>query len=155
MIYSRTPYEAGLDIDYAIELNSRHLKLYRHLKWLFSLIFLVSGTAVFSNIDELKDAAKWVGAAIALTAIIDHLVAPGDKIATHASLKRRWSDLRAEKDVLPLGELDRKISCLTGEDVHIIAALEKPSFNSNLRRHGRENLVRPLNFWEWIVSAFA
>lgn len=155
MSYSRTAYEAGLDIDYAIELNSRHLKFYRHLRWLFSLIFLVSGTAVFSSLGELKEAAKWVGAAIALTAIIDHLIAPGDKIATHANLKRRWCELRSEKDSLTLEELDRRISNMTGEDVHIIAALEKPSFNSNLRRHGRESSARRLNAWEWIVSTFA
>ncbi len=155
MSYSRTPYEAGLDIDYAIELNSRHLKLYRHLRWVFSLIFLVGGTAVFSSFSEFEKAAKWVGAAIALAAIIDHLVAPGDKIATHANLKRRWCELRAEKDLLTMTELDQKISNLTGEDVHIVTALEKPSFNSNLRRHGREKLVRRLNPWEWVVSAFA
>lgn len=58
MSYSRTAYEAGLDIDYAIELHSRHLKLYRHLKWLFSLVFLASGAAVFSNLDALGSYAK-------------------------------------------------------------------------------------------------
>jgi hypothetical protein len=155
MSYIRTTYEAGLDIDYAIELNTRHLKLYRHLKWLFSFVFLVSGTAVFSNITSIPDYAKLVGAAIALTAIIDHLLSPGDKINRHAEMKRRWCDLRSNKDSLSLEELDRQISILSGEDIHIISALQKPSFNANLRRHGREESVRKLNPWEWLVSAIA
>ena len=155
MSYPRTHYEAGLDIDYAIELHARHLKLYRHMRWIFSLVFLGSGAAVFSNIEALGDYAKWLGAGIALTAIIDHLLAPADKVARHADLKRRWCDVRAKKDSLDLQTLDQHISELTGEDVHIISALEKPSFNANLRRHGRETAVRRLNPWEWLVSAMA
>ncbi|WP_425915964.1 hypothetical protein [Pseudomonas sp. GWSMS-1] len=155
MSYSRTHYEAGLDIDYAIELHARHLKLYRHLRWVFSLVFLAGGAAVFSNISALGGYAKWTGAAIALAAIIDHLLAPADKIARHADLKRRWCELRADKDSLDLQTLDKQISALTGEDVHIISALEKPSFNANLRRHGRDGFARKLNPWEWIVSVIA
>lgn len=155
MSYSRTVYEAGLDIDYAIELHSRHLKLYRHLKWVFSLVFLVSGTAVFSNLSALGSSAKWFGAAVALCAIIDHLLGPAEKIAKHADLKRRWCDLRAGMNALDLIELDSRISSLTGEDIHIVSALEAPSYNANLRRHGREEHVRPINAWEWIVSAIA
>lgn len=155
MSYSRTHYEACLDIDYAIELHAQHLKLYRHMRWMFSLVFLASGAAVFSNLEALGDYAKWLGAAIALTAIIDHLLAPADKIARHADLKRRWCELRSDKAALNLESLDARISALTGEDVHIISALEKLSYNANLRRHGREECVRKLNPWEWLVSIVA
>jgi hypothetical protein len=155
MSYCRTHYEAGLDIDYAIELNNRHIKLYRHLKWFFSFIFLVSGTAVFSKAGDFQGYGAWVGAAIAITAIIDHLLAPGDKIARHAEMKRRWGDLRAQKDYLTLEELDKRMSVLYGEDLHVISALQKPSYNANLRRHGRESHLRKLNVWEWLVSVLA
>jgi hypothetical protein len=155
MSYNRTIYEAGMDIDYAIELHSRHLKLYRHLKWIFSLVFLASGAAVFSNLAALGSYAKWLGAAIALCAIIEHLLGPADKIAKHADLKRRWCELRSEKDKIDLGAIEQKISLLTGEDIHIVSALELPSFNANLRRHGREDHVRKISIWEWFVSAIA
>lgn len=155
MSYSRTHYEACLDIDYAIELNSRHIKLYRHLKWIFSFIFLVSGTAVFSKAGNFQEYGAWVGAAITITAIIDHLLAPGDKIARHVEMKRRWGELRAEKDNLTLEDLDKRMSALYGEDLHIISALQKPSYNANLRRHGRESHLRKLNVWEWLMSVLA
>ncbi|MEQ7920223.1 hypothetical protein ABQX22_13595 [Xanthomonas sp. WHRI 1810A] len=155
MTYNRTIYEAGMDIDYAIELHSRHLKLYRHMKWIFSLVFLASGAAVFSNLAALGDYAKWLGAAIALCAIVEHLLGPAEKIAKHAELKREWCVLRSEKENASLNDIDRKISLLTGEDVHIVSALEVPSFNANLRRHGREELVRKIGVWEWFVSAIA
>ena len=89
MSYERSQYEAGMDVDYAIELHGRHIKLYRHMRWIFSLVFLVSGTAVFGvALAELGNLAKWMGATIALLALIDHLIAPADKIARHIELKR-------------------------------------------------------------------
>ena len=156
MSYERTHYEATLDIDYAIELHGRHIKLYRHCRWLFSLAFLVSGSAVFAGaLAQLGPLAKWTGAAIALLAILDHLLAPADKIAQHNDLKRRWCELKAESGKLKLAELDRRISALYAEDVHIISGLQKPCFNANLQRHGREELVRRLTPWEWLISALA
>lgn len=156
MSYERSQYEAGMDIDYAIELHDRHIKLYRHMRWIFSLVFLVSGTAVFGGaLAELGNLAKWMGATIALLALIDHLIAPADKIARHIELKRRWCELRAEKAGLSLAELDRRISVLLAEDIHIVSALETPSYNANVRRHGREDYVRKLNPWEWFVAAIA
>lgn len=154
MTYDRTPYEAGLDIDYAIELHARHIKLYKHLRWLCSLVFLVSGMAVFSKVGATEH-ANWIGAVVALVAILDHLIAPSSKVAQHADLKRRWCDLRSDKDKLKLDAIDKRISVLTGEDIHIISALEKPSYNANLRRHGRELHVRKLSIWEWFVAALA
>lgn len=156
MSHERSHYEAGLDIDYAIELHGHHIKLYRHMRWLFSLVFLVSGTAVFAGtLADYAILAKWTGGAIALIAIIDHLTAPADKIARHIELKRRWSELRASKASLDLEALESQMSKLTAEDVHIISGLRTPSYNANLRRHGREDCVRPLTPWEWIVSFFA
>lgn len=156
MSYERSQYEAGLDIDYAIELHGRHIKLYRHMRWLFSLVFLISGTAVFGGaLAELGKLAKWMGAAIALLALVDHLIAPADKIARHIELKRRWCELRAEKAGMGIEALDRKMSALIAEDVHIISALQTPCYNANLQRHGREDCVRKLTPWEWIVSAIA
>lgn len=156
MSYERTHYEAGLDIDYAVELHAGHIKLYRHFRWLFSLAFLVSGSAVFAGaLAEYGNLAKWTGAGIALLAILDHLLSPADKIAQHVELKRRWCELKADSGKLKLPEIDRRISALHAEDVHIISALQKPSYNANLRRHGREEFVRRLNLWEWLVSAVA
>lgn len=155
MSYARTTYEAGLDIDYAIELHARHIKLYRHLRWICSLVFLVSGMAVFSNVGALGGNANWIGAVVALVAIIDHLIAPSSKVAQHADLKRQWCDLRSEKDKHKLEALDKRISVLTGADIHIISALEKPSYNANLRRHGKESYIRRLTPWEWFVSVLA
>lgn len=156
MSSERTHYEAQLDIDYAIELHARHIKLYRHLRWLFSLVFLVSGSVVFAGaLAELGPLAKWTGAAIALCAILDHLTSPAEKAAQHHELKRRWCELRAESGKLKLTEIDRRISALRGEDVHIISALQTPSYNANLRRHGHEAHVRRLSAWEWLVDAVA
>lgn len=156
MSHERSTYEAGLDIDYAIELHNRHIKLYRHLRWLFSLVFLVSGTAVFAgSLAEFGKLAKWTGGAIAFLAIIDHLIAPADKIARHIELKRRWCDLRKAKSALSIEVLDKHMSALYAEDIHIISALQTPSFNANLRRHGREECVRGVTPWEWLVGAIA
>lgn len=156
MNYERSKYEAQLDIDYAIELHARHIKLYRHLRWAFSLVFLVSGSAVFAGaLAELGPLAKWTGAAIALCAILDHLSAPADKAAQHKELKRRWCELQAESGSLTLAEIDTRISTLRAEDVHIVDALQTPSYNANLRRHGREDFARPLSVWEWFVAALA
>lgn len=158
MSYERSHYEAGLDIDYAIELHGRHIKLYRHMRWLFSLVFLVSGTAVFAGTlasAENANLSKWTGGIIVLIAIVDHLTAPADKIARHIELKRLWCELRAAKAGLSIDELDERMSKLNAEDVHIIDALTKPSYNANLRRHGREDYVRRLTPWEWLVSVFA
>lgn len=156
MSYERSHYEAGLDIDYAIELHSRHIKLYRHLRWLFSLVNLISGTAVFAGtLSDYAGLAKWTGGAIVLIAIVDHLTAPADKIARHIELKRLWCELRATKASLSIDELDERMSKLNAEDVHIIDALTKPSYNANLRRHGREDYVRRLSLWEWLVSVLA
>lgn len=156
MSYERSLYEAGLDIDYAIELHDRHIKLYRHMRWIFSLVFLISGTAIFGGaLAELGSLAKAMGAAIAVLALVDHLIAPADKVARHIELKRRWCELRAEKAGLTLEELDRRMSILVAEDVHIISALQKPSYNANLRRHGREEYIRRLNLWEFLVGALA
>lgn len=156
MSYERTQYEAELDIDYAIELHAAHIKLYRHLKWLFSLIFLASGSAVFANaVGGNPELAKVLGAAIAVLSIVDHLAGLAEKAAHHVELKRRWCELKAEMGKLRLTEIDRRISGLRAEDVHIISALQTPSYNANLRRHGREDYVRRLNPWEWLVSALA
>jgi hypothetical protein len=156
MNYERSQYEAGLDIDYAIELHNRHLKLYRHMRWIFSLIFLVSGTAVFGGaLAELGRLAKWMGASIAILALVDHLIAPSDKIARHLELKRRWCELQAEKSKMSLTELDQRMSTLLAEDIHIISALQKPSYNANLLRHGREEYLRKLNPWEWFVGVLS
>jgi len=156
MNYERTHYEACLDIDYAIELNSRHIKLYRHLRWLFSLALLVSGSAVFvGSVAEYPQLAKITGGGIALLAIIDHLAGLAEKAARHVELRRRWCDLRAESAKLKVVDLDRRMSTLYAEDVHIITALQVPSFNANLRRHGREDCMRKLNIWEWFCAAIA
>lgn len=156
MTYERSHYEAGLDIDYAIELHGRHIKLYRHMRWLFSLVFLVSGTAVFGGtLADYVSLSKWTGGAIVLIAIVDHLTAPADKIAKHIELKRRWCELRAAKACLSLDELDEQMSKLNAEDVHVIGALTKPSYNANLLRHGRDSYVKRLTPWEWLVSVLA
>ncbi|WP_314408881.1 hypothetical protein [Pseudomonas kuykendallii] len=156
MSYERTKYEALLDVDYAIELHNRHIKLYRHLRWLFSLVFLATGTAVFAGaLADFKNAAKWIGGATVFAAILDHLMAPADKIAQHADLKRQWCNLRADWENFSLVEIDQCMSRLSAADVHIVSALEKPSFNANLRRHGREECVRKLSVGEWLVSAVA
>lgn len=156
MSYERTPYEAGLDIDYAIELHGRHIKLYRHLKGLFALAFLIGGSTVAAGaLAEIGALTKWLGGGIALLAILDHQLSPAEQIARHADLKRRWCELRADLGKLKLADIDRRISTLRAEDIHIISALQLPSHNANLRRHGREECVRPLNPWEWIVSVCA
>lgn len=155
--YERTKYEALMDIDYAIELHQRHIRLYRHLRWIFNFVFLASGTAIFAGTLATEPAmAKWTGGALAILVIIDHLLNTGGKIYQHQTLMTAWCKLHERADGLELAELDRRISKLRSKDVHIISALEMVSYATNLQRHGRaSSLPRKLSLWERFMGLLA
>lgn len=155
--YDRTKYEAILDIDYAIELHQRHIRLYRHLRWLFNFVFLASGTAIFAGTLAVEPAmARWTGGVLALLVILDHLLDPAGKAFQHQNLMTAWCKLHQRAERIELVEIDRRISKLRSKDIHIIKALEMVSYATNLQRHGRTSSIpRKLGLWERFVGLLA
>lgn len=153
MSNERTKYEAELDVDYAIVWNRMHVRFYKKIRFLFNLIFIAGGAAIFADFGEHQQIA---GMVIAISGIFSFLIDPSTKAAEHDELYRRWLALDAKKSTLELVELDRKSTKIrTLLNVHGINAINTLAYNANLARHGFKEGLAKRSPWTWLVGCFA
>lgn len=129
----RTKQEASQDIDYVIELNLRHRKLYEKLHFLFSFAFVAAGPAVFAFSGTWS---AFFAVIITLLGITSFLVNPSLKAEMYEQQRKRYLLLKSELDGLSLAEIDARTSKIRLDHrSHDVRALEDVAFTANRLRH--------------------
>lgn len=153
--YERTLYEAQLDIDYSIELHSRHVQFFKHLDGLFTFLTLLgSSSIIFTLAKTYSIAASGAAGLIVLITLLDITIKPAKQAAHHADMKRRWAELRRRSQAAELNAVDAELHDLNALDTHVIRPLEMVAFNANLARHGRDEAQGSTGLtgwlWRWV-----
>jgi hypothetical protein len=111
--YGRTHFQALLEVRFGARYNELNEGLYRFVDRLLSAISLLAGAAAFLNLlVELDGLTEWAGLIIALSAIVQVLMAPAARMIEHRELARRFTQLAGRASRLELPELDAEITRL-------------------------------------------
>lgn len=154
--YERSLYEATLDLDYAIRVSQLHARLFTRLKRTITAITLLAGSAAFVALfGASRTFAGLGGLVVAVLSTIDLVWDFGAIAAAHQRDKEALLKLRSRLPALSLEMLDSKFDLLRASCADCLAALAKPAYNDNVRRHGRESSVLQLTRWERLVHWLA
>ncbi len=151
----RTKAESDLDIRYAIRLHELHLRLYKRLRAGLSFITLAGGSAALISLLAGKPTlVAAMAAAVALSALFEHVFDFAAKVAERAALIRDYNLLLAQNLALP--EQDREMFHIRAGDPQTgIESLRFVAFNDNARQTGHEDWARPETFGQRLMRALA
>ena len=155
--HERSLYEARLDAQYYEIFHLRNARFFSHLRTLFSIILLVSGTAAFTlmiRADELVAAV--VGSTIAILTILDHVIGPAARVVKHEHQAAQFAALLAEGRGLDLEAFDAQLAALrTSDDVNGLDVLRCVAYNDNVNAAGRESYAFKLTPWQRFAALLA
>lgn len=151
--YSRSTYEAILDVRYGQRFNEINEIFYRRLDLLFGFVGLAGGTAAFTGaLTAAPVVAGVAGVAIAASAIIERLVRPVEQAVAFAEFRRRFAELDARAAGMTLADIDAELRRLQAAGPHGVTGLAACAYNRNLLSNGRPDAVMPLTGWERFLA---
>jgi len=157
--YERTPYEARLDITYAIMLHRLTENFYKRLDTVFAFLSVLSGaailTATFGDGEKFLTLFAFVAAC---TGILSVVIRPAEKSALHEVWRNKYTDLLAlieGKKLVGLEAIESELRTLQGQSPSAICALEPIAFNRNLASHGRPDFQISESWWNKAIGFLA
>ncbi len=146
----RTLGEAVMDVRYCARYHELNERFHRRLDTFLTLVAVAGGASAIVGLGEAvpdgwaPHLARWGGALLAIFAVLQILVKPGEQATRHAVARRALLELESVAWDLDLRELDRRKLRIDAESPQGLRSLEWVAFNANLRTHGFADRVVPV-----------
>ena len=138
----RTLRQARLDLDYEIEVTSRHATFYRLLKRVLGFVGLCGIAAIFKDLDK-SSVLSAIGSGVTFAAFAAELwFAPGESAATFDAMNRRFKTLKTKAQPMTVEQLDQAMSEIEVDKPPEIWSLRVVAYHANLRAQGLESHIR-------------
>ncbi|MDR3414196.1 MAG: hypothetical protein P4L87_25090 [Formivibrio sp.] len=151
--YLRSHYEAVGDVRYHARLHYLHAAFYRRIRMVMATISLMSGTASFASVvGNYPLIASVAGVVIAVIAVLDAVSGLPDKVFSHQSLYKRFTELAGRAAKLEMDAIDAESAAIEADETGEIESLRLRAYNDSVLSAGRPDYVVPVSFLAKLLS---
>ena len=152
----RTHANAVMEARYAAHYGARNERFWGRLDTTLGLLGAFGGSAAFGAALAGNTALGAVaGIVLAAASCVSLVTRPLERSIEFRDHRRKFGDLDARAPQLSLAEMDKELKCLQHEGPNGLEALAVVAWNDAVMANGHPDLIRPLGFFERMVSALA